>query len=81
MDRIVRASTSPGGLVVDPFCGSGSTLVAAHRLGRGFVGLDVGELAIATSAERLAAEGAAVDVQVSSEACPPTKRRTSTRSS
>ena len=60
--RIVRASTTPGGLVVDPFCGSGTTLVAAHGLGRAFVGCDIGELAIAVTAERLAAEG--IDAEV-----------------
>ena len=81
LDRIVRASTTEGGLVVDPFCGSGTTLVAAFELGRPFVGIDVGERAIATASARLAAGGAQVDVQVDSEACPPTKKRASSRSS
>jgi site-specific DNA-methyltransferase (adenine-specific) len=80
LDRIVRASTAAGGLVVDPFCGSGTTLVAAFRLGRRFVGVDAGERAIATSAERLAAEGATVEVRVDSETCRP-KKRASSRSS
>jgi len=57
LDRIVRASSLPGGLVVDPFCGSGTTLVAAAKLGRRFAGSDVGELAVETSARRLAGEG------------------------
>jgi len=57
LERIVRASTRKQGLVVDPFCGSGTTLVAASRLARGFVGCDVGELALQTSAGRLRAEG------------------------
>jgi site-specific DNA-methyltransferase (adenine-specific) len=57
LDRIVRASTEPGGVVLDPFCGSGTTLVAAAKLGRGFVGSDLGELAVETSARRLASEG------------------------
>jgi site-specific DNA-methyltransferase (adenine-specific) len=81
MDRIVRASTRAGGLVVDPFCGSGTTLVAAFQAGRRFVGTDVGELAIATSAERLRAEGASVEVKVDSEACRAQKSRASIRSS
>jgi site-specific DNA-methyltransferase (adenine-specific) len=57
LDRIVRASSREGGLVVDPFCGSGTTLVAAAALGRSFVGGDIGELAIETASRRLTAEG------------------------
>jgi site-specific DNA-methyltransferase (adenine-specific) len=57
IERIVRASTLEGALVIDPFCGSGTTLVAAARLGRSFIGCDIGELAFATSARRLAEEG------------------------
>jgi site-specific DNA-methyltransferase (adenine-specific) len=53
LERIVRASTEPGALVIDPFCGSGTTMHAAARLGRDAVGADVGELAIATAARRL----------------------------
>jgi site-specific DNA-methyltransferase (adenine-specific) len=53
LDRIVRASSLPGSLVLDPMCGSGTTLVAAHEAGRRFVGSDIGELAIKTSMKRL----------------------------
>jgi site-specific DNA-methyltransferase (adenine-specific) len=58
LERIVRASSRPGALVVDPFCGSGTTLVAAAKHGRLFFGCDKGELAFATSKKRLGAEGA-----------------------
>jgi site-specific DNA-methyltransferase (adenine-specific) len=64
LDRIVRASSREAGLVVDPFCGSGTTLVAASRLGRSFAGCDVGALAIETAARRLEAEGAAFELRV-----------------
>jgi site-specific DNA-methyltransferase (adenine-specific) len=64
LDRIVRASSEPGGLVVDAFCGSGTTLVAAARLDRPFVGLDAGRLAIKTSARRLQSEGVAFELRV-----------------
>ncbi len=67
LDRIVRASTRPGGLVLDPFCGSGTTLVAAARLGRPFVGCDRGRLAIETTVERLRAEGVEPVVRVDSD--------------
>lgn len=53
LDRIVRATSVEGSLVVDPFCGSGTTLVAAAAAGRRFAGCDVGELAIATTRARL----------------------------
>lgn len=56
LERIVRASSREGSLVVDPFCGSGTTLVAAAKHGRKFVGSDIGELAIDTTAARLARE-------------------------
>jgi site-specific DNA-methyltransferase (adenine-specific) len=41
LDRIVRAGSSPGDLVLDPFNGSGTTGVAALSAGRRYVGLDV----------------------------------------
>jgi site-specific DNA-methyltransferase (adenine-specific) len=58
LDRIVRASSHANSLVIDPFCGSGTTLEAAARLDRRFVGCDVGTLAIRTSVARLKAIGA-----------------------
>jgi site-specific DNA-methyltransferase (adenine-specific) len=81
LDRIVRASSLEGGLVVDPFCGSGTTLLAAAKLGRAFVGCDRGALAIDTTVERLRAEGVDVEVRVDSDACRPRRRPASSRSS
>ena len=40
-ERIIRASSNPGDMVFDPFCGSGTTLVAAQRLGREWIGCDL----------------------------------------
>lgn len=57
LDRIVRASSVAGSVVLDPFCGSGTTLVAAAQAGRSFVGSDIGDLAIATTRARLDAAG------------------------
>ena len=41
LDRIVLASTKPGDVVLDPFCGSGTTGVSALRFGRTFIGIDM----------------------------------------
>jgi site-specific DNA-methyltransferase (adenine-specific) len=57
LDRIIRATSHVGSLVVDPFCGSGTTLVAAATADRRFAGCDVGDLAIATTKKRLEASG------------------------
>ena len=52
-NRIIQASSNEGDLVLDPFCGSGTTLVAAHNLGRRFIGIDLNEEAVDTAKERL----------------------------
>ncbi|MBC6441736.1 MAG: modification methylase EcaI [Rhodobacteraceae bacterium] len=41
LDRIIRASSNEGDLVLDPFCGCATTLEAAHRLNRRWVGIDI----------------------------------------
>lgn len=51
--RIVELVSRPGDLVLDPFCGSGTTLVAAQELGRRYVGIDKSEDAIALAQSRL----------------------------
>jgi DNA modification methylase len=43
LERIVRVSTNPGDLVLDPFAGSGTTLAAAKRLGRDYLGIEISE--------------------------------------
>ena len=51
--RVVEASSAPGGVVLDLFCGSGTTLVAAEDLGRGWVGCDLSGRAIEVSRRRV----------------------------
>jgi len=58
LERILLASTDEGDLVGDFCCGSGTTLAVAHKLGRRWIGCDVGEKAIEVSQERLAGLGA-----------------------
>lgn len=53
LERMIRAYTNPGDLVVDVFSGSGSTAVAAVRAGRRFMGCDIDPEYVAKSLERL----------------------------
>lgn len=43
LERIVRVATNPGGVVLDPFAGSGTTLAVAKKLGRNYVGMELSE--------------------------------------
>jgi len=53
LNRIVSTSCPDGGLVLDPFCGCGTAVVAAQRLGRQWIGIDITYLAIAVMESRL----------------------------
>jgi site-specific DNA-methyltransferase (adenine-specific) len=52
LTRIIEASSNEGDLVLDPFCGCGTTLAAAHRLGRHWIGIDVTQAAIVVTKSR-----------------------------
>ncbi len=54
IERIIRASSNPGGLILDPFIGSGTTAVVAPRIGRSFVGFEVDEMYNRLAQKRLA---------------------------
>jgi DNA modification methylase len=56
MERIILASSNPGDLVADFFCGAGTSLISAQRLGRHWLGCDHTSLAIQTSYRRLLLE-------------------------
>jgi site-specific DNA-methyltransferase (adenine-specific) len=62
LERIVAASSNPGDVVLDPFCGSGTALLAAQKLGRSWIGMDASEEAVKLSKQRLAAAGCAAAV-------------------
>jgi DNA modification methylase len=53
LERIINSSCPENGLVLDPFCGSGTTLVAAHQLKRSWVGIDQTAVAIGLTQRRL----------------------------
>jgi adenine-specific DNA-methyltransferase len=53
LDLIIRTSSNPGSIVLDCFCGSGTTLRAAHVLNRKWIGIDQSEHAIRATREKL----------------------------
>ncbi|HUT73564.1 MAG TPA: site-specific DNA-methyltransferase [Armatimonadota bacterium] len=58
LERIIKASSSPGDIVADLFCGSGTTLAIAETLGRRWMGCDFGKTAIQVARTRLVEDGA-----------------------
>jgi site-specific DNA-methyltransferase (adenine-specific) len=64
LERIMTTSSNPGDVVLDPFCGCGTTIHAAQKLGRRWIGIDVTHLAISLIERRLkdAFPGIAFDV-------------------
>ena len=58
-ERIIRASSNEGDVVLDPFCGCATTPVAAERLGRQWIGMDIWDRAHDVVIQRLQDEGLA----------------------
>lgn len=60
--RIIRVSSNEGDCVLDPFCGSGTTAVVAHKLNRAYASIDLSETYAEAARERIAeAEGLPVE--------------------
>jgi site-specific DNA-methyltransferase (adenine-specific) len=53
LQRVLAASTNEGDVVLDPFCGCGSTIDAAQRMGRKWIGIDITYISIDLIAKRL----------------------------
>ena len=65
LERIIATSSNPGEVVLDPFCGCGTTIEAAQKLGRKWIGIDITHLAIGLIKTRLRdafGDGAKYDV-------------------
>ena len=64
LDLIIRVSSDPGDMVLDPFCGSGTTCVVAERLGRRWIGMEESPHAGDILEERLEREPGQVSMHV-----------------
>ena len=53
LNRIISCSSNPGDLVLDPFCGSGTTIICANKLKRKWIGIDKNPQSIGITRERL----------------------------
>jgi DNA modification methylase len=53
LERIIAASSNPGDVVLDPFCGCGTAVDAAQKLGRRWIGIDVTHIAIGMIENRM----------------------------
>jgi len=53
LERIIKASSNEGDIVLDPFCGCGTTIAAAQKLNRKWIGIDITHLAITLIKSRL----------------------------
>lgn len=54
LEQIIKLVSDEGDIILDPFCGSGTTLVAAKLLGRQYIGIDASKEAVSLTSERLA---------------------------
>ena len=70
LERIINASSNAGDTVLDPFCGCGTTMVAAERLGRSWIGVDIEPMALSVLQQRF--EGERIDVNFEVEGLPST---------
>lgn len=53
LDRIIEASSNPGDVILDPFCGCGTAVASAQKLGRKWIGIDITHLAVNLIKSRL----------------------------
>jgi site-specific DNA-methyltransferase (adenine-specific) len=62
LERIIRASSDPGDVVLDPFCGCGTSIAVAERLDRQWIGIDITHLAIAAIVSRMEAAFPGIEI-------------------
>ncbi len=57
LERVIGVSSRPGDIVLDPFCGCGTTVAVAARMGREFIGIDISTTAMKIMERRLLKQG------------------------
>jgi hypothetical protein len=67
LERIINASSNPGDIVLDPFCGCGTAVHAAHKLGRRWIGIDITHLAIGLVRRRMQDAFPGIEIEVIGE--------------
>lgn len=67
LERIILASSNPGDLILDPFCGCGSAIAAAQATGRQWIGIDITHLAIALIKYRMLDSFPGIEFQIIGE--------------
>jgi hypothetical protein len=72
LERIIKASSNKGNIVLDPFCGCGTTVVVAQKLKRTWIGIDISPTAIKVVEQRLYKIGAEKDIDYISIGSPTT---------
>jgi hypothetical protein len=73
MERLIALVSDPGNVILDPFAGSGSTLLAARRTGRKFLGMEIDDEYHALAARRLRDDAPLLNVSTppGAPSCPP----------
>lgn len=61
LERVISASSNKGGVVLDPFCGCGTSIAVANRLDRRWIGMDISSTAVNIMRARLARQGGTLD--------------------
>jgi len=64
LERIIEAATNKGDIVLDPFCGCGTAMVAAEMLRRQWIGIDISPTAVSVMKRRLLKETGAQDIEL-----------------
>jgi DNA modification methylase len=67
LERVINTSSNPGDIVLDPFCGCGTAVHAAHKLGRRWIGIDITHLAIGLVRRRMQDAFPGIDIEVIGE--------------
>ena len=77
LELLVRAGAPRDAIVLDPFCGSGTTCLAAHSLGRRYIGIDISPDAVRIARERLTGSAASAAAHTDSKNQNPPVRMSS----